>query len=201
MSYAKVERNTISKTERWGDLPEFQGQYSISTLGRIYSNRFHRFLDAQIDRCGYKVITIRKKHYMVHRLIANTFMGLDLDSKLEINHKDGNKLNNDISNLEIVTRQENMNHAWDTGLLKNTLFIPKTKKGSISPCILRLLFFFDEFMHVSRADFERTTGVARGIFSSKTKTPRQSTISKITKHYPINQDWLLTGSGEMTTNK
>lgn len=55
-----------------------------------------------------------KKVQKVHRMVAATFLGGPTD-KTEVNHKDGNKLNNAVSNLEWVTRQENMSHAWTNG--------------------------------------------------------------------------------------
>ena len=74
------------------------------------------FVDAQIGKSRY-----------VHRLIAEAFIG-DIQDGMCINHKDGDKSNNHISNLEIVTYSENSKHAYDTGLLK-----PNVMKGSKHP--------------------------------------------------------------------
>lgn len=54
----------------------------------------------------------------VHRLIAQTFLG-DIPKGHNVNHKDGNKSNNSLSNLEIVTFSENQKHAYKLGLIKN----------------------------------------------------------------------------------
>jgi hypothetical protein len=56
--------------------------------------------------------------FQVHRLIAKAFIA-NPDSLNEINHKDGNPLNNAIANLEWCTHRQNIQHAWDTGLLQN----------------------------------------------------------------------------------
>lgn len=57
------------------------------------------------------------KNYKVHRLVAETFI-LNQKNKPEVNHKDGNKSNNNISNLEWCTSSENQIHAFKTGLQK-----------------------------------------------------------------------------------
>lgn len=57
---------------------------------------------------GYKVINISKKSYKLHRIIAMLFLGLDInDTKKEIDHIDGNKNNNELSNLRVVNHQQN----------------------------------------------------------------------------------------------
>ena len=64
----------------------------------------------------YEVITVSPyKQMHVHRLVALKHIP-NPEGKSDVNHKDGNKRNNDPSNLEWVTRAENIKHAWDTGL-------------------------------------------------------------------------------------
>lgn len=76
-------------------------------------------LKTPIDRYGYKKIVLclegKKNYFTVHRLVALTFVN-NPHSKPQVNHKDGNKLNNHISNLEWCTSLENEQHAWKTGL-------------------------------------------------------------------------------------
>lgn len=71
------------------------------------------------DGCGYLRVKVHKggvvKMAKVHRLVALAFLD-NPENKAEVNHKDGNKKNNSVSNLEWATRLENMQHAWRTGL-------------------------------------------------------------------------------------
>jgi len=69
----------------------------------------------RLDKDGYGLVTINKKTYRVHRLIWTFFNG-PIPNGLQINHKDGDKLNNNLANLELMTYQENLDHAILTGL-------------------------------------------------------------------------------------
>ena len=78
-----------------------------------------RKLKPGIDKYGYYRVTFsiysKRKSYYVHRLVAMAFLDSYSDS-LQVNHKDGNKLNNHYTNLEMVTLQENIRHSILTGL-------------------------------------------------------------------------------------
>lgn len=69
-----------------------------------------------MEKTGYKRVIVNKKMVLVHRLVAELFLG---KSDLTIDHIDGNKLNNAVSNLEYVTRKENLSRGWKNGLFKN----------------------------------------------------------------------------------
>lgn len=62
---------------------------------------------------------IKRKHYSVHRLVAENFIE-NTDKTLQVNHKDGNKENNHVDNLEWISCKDNINHAWKNGLCENT---------------------------------------------------------------------------------
>lgn len=74
-----------------------------------------------IDRCGYREVLLsengKTKNCLVHRLIAETFIPNPFNLPF-VNHKDGNKRNNRVENLEWCNRSENTQHAYNTGLQK-----------------------------------------------------------------------------------
>lgn len=93
--------------------------YGIDEFGNIYNR--HGKMHWKINENGYANICLRRDnksyYFKVHRLVMLNFGKLVL-FRNDINHIDGDKLNNHISNLEWVTRSENIKHAYDTGLRK-----------------------------------------------------------------------------------
>lgn len=91
---------------------------NIRKNGRI-DNRKGKVLKPKIDKYGYQVITLSKngirKSYTIHQLVAKAFIP-NPKNKKTINHKDGNKLNNKVENLEWTTEKENQQHKWNNGL-------------------------------------------------------------------------------------
>lgn len=71
------------------------------------------------EKNGYLAVNLYKdgkcKHYYIHRLVAQTFID-NPDNFREVNHKDCNKHNNNVSNLEWCSRRENLQHSYDHGL-------------------------------------------------------------------------------------
>lgn len=95
-------------------------KYLISPEGLVLSIKVQRLLNPRIETNGYYYVSIHYKNshnYPLHRLLALTFLP-NPDNLPEVNHKDGNKLNNDLSNLEWVTGSNNVRHAFKTGLSK-----------------------------------------------------------------------------------
>lgn len=100
--------------EIWKDLAEFNDRYSISNLGRIYSNLSKKMLK-QTRNKGYLMIKIFNedgtiKRCSVHRLVASAFIENPFDYP-EINHIDENKENNCVNNLEWCTSKYNANYG------------------------------------------------------------------------------------------
>lgn len=122
--------------EQWKDIPSFEGRYIASNTGKIRTlvefidNPFRGKIRRQKNRHfgkdsivgpklsakGYQRVNLGGVVYQVHRLVAMTWIP-NTEDKPQINHIDGNKLNNHISNLEWVTNQENRDHAKDNNLI------------------------------------------------------------------------------------
>ena len=109
--------------EIWRKVPNFS-RYEISNIGKIRSLSYKntkkiRVLKPAISGGYFKTMLLNDngmyKTILIHRLVMLSFKGY---SKLEVNHKDGNKLNNKIDNLEYCTRSENQKHAFKLGLQK-----------------------------------------------------------------------------------
>ena len=106
--------------EVWKDIPNYEGLYQASTLGRIKNQKTKNIIYGGIKRGYREVILIKdgvRKYKLVHRLVAQTFIP-NKENKPQINHIDGNKLNNNVDNLEWCTQSENMKHAYKLGLQK-----------------------------------------------------------------------------------
>lgn len=109
--------------EIWKDVVNYENLYKISNLGRVKSlyrmGANERICKLHIGTRGYLEVNISKnnirKKVRVHRLIAEAFIP-NPENKPEVNHIDGNKLNNSIENLEWVTRSENIQHSFKIGL-------------------------------------------------------------------------------------
>jgi hypothetical protein len=111
-------------TERWKPIQGYEGLYEVSCLGRVRSLRRikpngqfvpDRILAQTPTRSGYARVSIQKNgikwHARVHRLVAMAYIPNPM-ARVEVNHIDGNKLNNSSANLEWSCRSEQMLHAY-----------------------------------------------------------------------------------------
>lgn len=113
--------------EIWKDVKGYEGLYRISNHGRIWTNKYKKYLKQFISQGGYLHVSLSKRgrvrKYDIHRLVALNFIPL-IDGKNVVNHIDENKTNNHVSNLEWCTQKENINHG--TGIQRGL----ETKKTS-----------------------------------------------------------------------
>lgn len=107
--------------EQWRPVVGYEDMYIVSNTGRVMSNLsglWHE-LKPQINSCGYYLVNLGHKGHTkrtaVHRIVANAFIPRE-QGKKQVNHKDGDKLNNHVENLEWCTCSENITHAWRIGL-------------------------------------------------------------------------------------
>ena len=102
--------------EIWKDKKDYEEHYQVSNCGRIKSIKFgkEKILKLIKDKDGYLQVTLCKngiqKNYKVHRLVAEAFLP-NPDNLPQVNHKDENKLNNNVDNLEWCTNEYNINYG------------------------------------------------------------------------------------------
>lgn len=140
--------------EVWGDIPDLEGYYQVSTLGRVRSldrvitwyrrdiarnvskDMKGKIMKIKTNNHGYCVIHLRKDqedfHVSIHRLVARTFIP-NPENKPCVNHMNGVKTDNRLENLEWCTISENTKHSIVTGLYTPPDISLYQKRGETHP--------------------------------------------------------------------
>lgn len=125
----------VWKPLMYGDL-DLTDRFEISNFGELRNIKSQKILKTVINKKGYKVVCVslgrrhQNKLLRIHRCVAYMFVD-GYEDGLFVNHKDGNKLNNEFTNLEWVTNKENSQHASQNGLLKHCKPIICEQTGEI----------------------------------------------------------------------
>lgn len=110
---------------------KYNTNYVIYNNGALFSLKSNKFLKPNIDKDGYYLYHLNKKGqrkaFKAHRLVAEHFISLSPSVDHVVNHKDGNKQNNWVYNLEWVTRKQNGEHAAKNNLTAKELDFKRTK--------------------------------------------------------------------------
>ena len=164
--------------EIWGDVPEYEGIYKCSTLGRVLSlNRiipsptgvnggsFRRGLrllkQKKHKKTGYMMLALCKngvrKDVLVHRLVAYVFIP-NTDNLPFINHKNFDRSDNKVGNLEWCTQLQNIHHAIENGKIP-TVYGEKTSGAKLCNEQVLSIFKDERSLEIIAKDY----GVARGV--------------------------------------
>lgn len=104
----------------WKTIQGFSN-YEISTEGQVRNKNTQYILKGRPSKNGYLQVSLKEdetqkfKNQYIHRLVAQQFL-INEENKREVNHKDGNKTNNNLDNLEWVTSSENQKHRHQIGI-------------------------------------------------------------------------------------
>ena len=115
-------------TEIYKDIKDLEGKYQVSNFGQILSLNYRKTGKAELlkpgkTKDGYPIVILykdgKKKTFTIHRLVAETFLP-NPNNLLEVNHKDEDKTNNSVDNLEWCTREYNINYGTHNERMSKT---------------------------------------------------------------------------------
>lgn len=145
-----------NKVEIWKDIKNYNNLYQISNLGNVKSIKSNLILKGRDNGRGYLCVALSKnnklKNFKIHQLVAIYFLNhTQCGMKDVINHKDGNKYNNDVDNLEITTQRINViKHHLNN--VKTSLFVGVSKYKDLK--WRSTININNEFIHLGYFDKE-----------------------------------------------
>lgn len=185
-----------NRCESWKDVAGYEGLYQVSSNGKIKSiarsgtSKRDKILKHSLTK-GYPSVNLSKedvvKKRTIHRIVAIAFLSESAFEGSQVNHKNGVKTDNRVSNLEWVTASENARHAHDNGLIKNySTFWLGTKGGTTSKPITQLSLdgkMLNQFRSATIAS--ETTGICRQHISQCCTGLRKTAGGYLWKHSDI----------------
>ena len=210
------------------EIPEYSNEekYEVYSDGTVvsYKGKEPRVLKGTITRDGYKTVKLTyPSSARVHRLIAMAFTD-NPDNLPEVNHIDGNKLNNSVENLEWVTREHNMEHAKEIGLISDNLWkisgdnnYQYDKPHKLNTCVAKYdlegnyIDSYYSFASAGRSIGKNPNNVGsailrniRGIYSQsygyRWKLIKSEHVQRLPKHNIDELDSILNGVGYTTSD-
>lgn len=110
--------------EIWKNIEGYEDLYKVSNLGNVKQIKFNRIIKKCLSNNGYLVVNLSKKNvsksFLVHKLVAEAFIP-NPDNLLYVNHKDENKQNNTVENLEWCTQNYNCNYGTRNEKISNKM--------------------------------------------------------------------------------
>lgn len=144
-------------TEIIKDIKGFEGRYTISNLGVVRSLLTNKIMKLNITKFGYARVSLRLpksrdyKTYFIHRLVALNFLE-NKNNLPEVNHKDSNRLNNKLNNLEWCTKEYNIKYSFTHGNASNKgLRNPNSKLNEFDVKAIRNLHKTNRFYNTQIA--------------------------------------------------
>ena len=141
-------------------IANYERKYSICSSGKIWNQDKEQWSSITINPNGYCKVILSlngKQQFLVHQLVALHFLPNPY-RHTQVNHKDGNKLNNDVSNLEWVSSSENVQHSLETGLRKG--YLSKAEKAALVQRVLSGELIRDLAKEIGRRE-ESLSGMLR----------------------------------------
>ena len=154
-----------SEKETWKDIPGYEGRYQVSNTGKVKSMSYRQsgvpHILAPSNHRGYQGVRIcnsdkKYKNHLVHRLVWEAFVG-QIPEGMQVNHKDENKCNNSLENLEIMTQKQNLNYGTRNIRITRSLGKPVAKIDIATGKILK------EYPSLNCAMKEYGTSVANAV--------------------------------------
>lgn len=169
--------------EVWGTVSELYGHVCVSNLGRVkridhINNLPEHLIKMYTDFDGYDILSVSIHgnifSYRLHRLVASIFLP-NLDNLPDINHKDGNKKNNSVDNLEWCSKKQNMEHAVRLGLCRNDSEKMKNKNRELRSTSIQCIETGQIFRSILDAAtyYNVSHGTVADIVQGRTKCSKQ----------------------------